>query len=221
MSRATTLTSVAQQLSLSVGISIGAIALELDHARDRRRDHRQRPSGRRSSWSALITLPSLIPFLRLAARRRRRDVGPPPARARPGHRHARARLDQARRGSPWRRGRARPTAARLAGGLTWWTVAKSRFSRASSSPSVPPRKTLATKCAAGLQHRRGEVGRRLAECDGAQMVGLAVAGGRRRHVGEHEVGRRRRAPRGSRPARRRRGNPASGRSTPGIGSMSR
>ena len=29
MSRATTLTSVAQQLSLSVGISVGAVALEL------------------------------------------------------------------------------------------------------------------------------------------------------------------------------------------------
>ena len=51
MSRATTLTSVAQQLSLSVGISVGAIALELTHAAERRRDRGElvpaRPSCRR------------------------------------------------------------------------------------------------------------------------------------------------------------------------------
>ena len=53
MSRATTLTSVAQQLSLSVGISIGAIALETDDAHERRRDRgglvrAGLPAGRRA-----------------------------------------------------------------------------------------------------------------------------------------------------------------------------
>ena len=41
MSRATTLTSVAQQLSLSLGISVGAVTLETDDALHRRRDRRR------------------------------------------------------------------------------------------------------------------------------------------------------------------------------------
>jgi EmrB/QacA subfamily drug resistance transporter len=66
MSRATTLTSVAQQLSLSVGISVGAIALETA----------TRATGGvityASFWPAFllvaaITLSSLLPFRRLAA----------------------------------------------------------------------------------------------------------------------------------------------------------
>jgi MFS family permease len=65
MSRATTLTSVAQQVSLSVGISVGAVALELAT---------QVTGGAitpASFWPAfllvgLITLCSLIPFGRLA-----------------------------------------------------------------------------------------------------------------------------------------------------------
>jgi hypothetical protein len=65
MSRATTLTSVAQQLSLSVGISIGAITLETT----------QRLNGGvidASSFSpaflvvGLLTLASVVPFMRLA-----------------------------------------------------------------------------------------------------------------------------------------------------------
>ncbi|MCR4282510.1 MAG: DHA2 family efflux MFS transporter permease subunit [Bauldia sp.] len=66
MSRATTLTSVGQQLSLSVGISVGAVALELA----------TRTTGGEityaSFWPAfllvgVITLCSLIPFRRLSA----------------------------------------------------------------------------------------------------------------------------------------------------------
>ncbi len=41
MSSATTLTSVAQQISLSVGVSLGAVVLEPLDALDRRRDHRR------------------------------------------------------------------------------------------------------------------------------------------------------------------------------------
>src|SRR5947209_1589266 len=41
--------------------------------------------------------------------------------------------------------------------------------------------------AAGLQHADREVGRRLDEADDPQVVGLAVAHGVGRHVGEHDV----------------------------------
>ena len=43
--------------------------------------------------------------------------------------------------------------------------------------------------AAGLEHGGGEIGGGLAQMHGAQMVGLAVAGGRRRHVGKHYIDR--------------------------------
>ena len=90
MSRATTLTSVAQQLSLSVGISIGAIALELTIAISAAASSRRfLPPGlphRRRARDAVVH-----PFLLLA-----RDAGDdhvrPAARARSGHRDARARL---------------------------------------------------------------------------------------------------------------------------------
>jgi EmrB/QacA subfamily drug resistance transporter len=69
MSRATTLTSVAQQLSLSIGISIGAIAVELTVAAS------GEPIGAQSFVPAFLvvgalTLVSAIPFMLLA-----RDAG--------------------------------------------------------------------------------------------------------------------------------------------------
>ena len=85
MSRATTLTSVAQQLSLSVGISVGAIALELA----------TRTTGDvityASFWPAflvvgVITLLSLVPFAKLAGdagdeMSGRRKIAPDPVTA--------------------------------------------------------------------------------------------------------------------------------------------
>ena len=53
----------------------------------------------------------------------------------------------------------------------------------------PALEDLGDEVAARLQHARGEVRRGLAESGGAEVVGLAMAGGRRRHVGEHDVGR--------------------------------
>ena len=53
MSRATSLVSVAQQLSMSTGIAVGALAVELDHAVFRpRRHHVPRVSRPHSCWSA-------------------------------------------------------------------------------------------------------------------------------------------------------------------------
>jgi Na+(H+)/acetate symporter ActP len=85
MSGATTLTSVAQQLSLSVGISIGAIALELA-------THMTGDAITYASfWPAFlivgaISLASLIPFMRLASdagdeMSGRRKIAPDPVTA--------------------------------------------------------------------------------------------------------------------------------------------
>ena len=54
-------------------------------------------------------------------------------------------IRRAARESPSPAHRARPNRARLAAGLTWRTVAKSRLRRVSSWPSVPPCSTLAMK----------------------------------------------------------------------------
>ena len=48
---------------------------------------------------------------------------------------------------------------------------------------------LGQEGAAGGQHGAGEIGRGFGEADDAQVVGLPVAGGVGRHVGEHHVGR--------------------------------
>jgi hypothetical protein len=71
---------------------------------------------------------------------------------------------------------------------------------------------------AGLQHRQREVGGDFAQMHGAHVVGAAVAGGRRGHVGQHDVGRS--AQRLEQLLRRvrRRENPAWRIVTPGIGS---
>src|SRR5581483_7478209 len=65
MSRATTLTSVAQQLSLSVGISVGAITLELT---TRYGGGAMTIDSFRPAFIvvALLSLVSALPFLRLA-----------------------------------------------------------------------------------------------------------------------------------------------------------
>ena len=84
--------------------------------------------------------------------------------------------------------RARRTRRGCAGGLTCRTVAKARFSRSSSSRSVPPWSTLHRKAPPGDQHLAGELDRRLGQPHDAQMVGAGVAGALRRHVGEHHVG---------------------------------
>ena len=47
---------------------------------------------------------------------------------------------------------------------------------------------LAEKHAAGSEHFAGEKHGGLGQCHDAQMIGLAVAGGVRCHVGEHDVG---------------------------------
>ena len=48
---------------------------------------------------------------------------------------------------------------------------------------------MARKRAAGLEHLAREFRRRLDQRHDLQMVGRAMAGGVRRHVGEHHVGR--------------------------------
>ncbi len=93
MSRATTLASVAQQLSLSVGISVGAITLELA---TRSTGGAIEASSFRPAFILIGTLRPALPRAVPAplAQRRRRDVRPP-AGARRGDRHARAGLVRA------------------------------------------------------------------------------------------------------------------------------
>ncbi len=67
------------------------------------------------------------------------------------------------------------------------TVAKSRFSSASNVASVPPCSTLQTKDAAFGQHLAGELGCGFRQRHDPQVIGLAVAGGIRRHIGKHHV----------------------------------
>ena len=66
---------------------------------------------------------------------------------------------------------------------------KSRFSAASSAPSAPPWNTLATKAPPGLRTVAAKANAVLGQRDDAQMVGRGMAGRRRRHVAEHQVGR--------------------------------
>ena len=53
---------------------------------------------------------------------------------------------------------------------------------------MPPCSTLATKVPPGAQHVAGEVGSRLGKTHDAQVVSARVAGGRCRHVGQHDIG---------------------------------
>ena len=77
---------------------------------------------------------------------------------------------------------------RLAGGLTCATLAKARFSRATSAGLGAAGQHLGDEGAARLQHVHGELRRRLAERHDAQVVGRRMARGGRRHVREHHVG---------------------------------
>ena len=78
---------------------------------------------------------------------------------------------------------------RLAGGLACFTVAKWRFSSATSSASVAARQHLGDKGAARAQDLDRELQSRLDQRHRAQMIGLLVADGVRRHVRQDEVGR--------------------------------
>ena len=69
------------------------------------------------------------------------------------------------------------------------TLAKSRLSRSSRVFSEPALQHLGDEGAARLEHRRGEVERFLGQRHDPQVVSLAVASRRRRHVGEDEVDR--------------------------------
>ncbi len=69
------------------------------------------------------------------------------------------------------------------------TTAKSRLSCASSVGLGAALQHLAEERATGREHLAGEFGGRFGERHDAQMVGLAMAGRVRRHVGEHHVGR--------------------------------
>ena len=100
-------------------------------------------------------------------------------------------------GSRWPPRRARPNPARLAGGLTCLTVANARFSRSSSSRSVPPWNTLQTKAPPGDEHLAGELGRRLGQPHDAQMVGARCGPCPARPC---RRARRRRGPRAAAPA---------------------
>ena len=74
-------------------------------------------------------------------------------------------------------------------GFTWRTVAKSRLSVASSSPSVPPCRPWRRKTPPGASTSTANCAAASASADDAQMVGLVVAGRVGRHVGHHDVGR--------------------------------
>ena len=76
---------------------------------------------------------------------------------------------------------------RLAGGLTCLTVAKSRLSSANKFASVPPCSTLQRKLPPGAEHFARKEGGGFGERHDAQVIGLAMARGVRRHVGEHHV----------------------------------
>ena len=77
----------------------------------------------------------------------------------------------------------------MAGGFTCFTSRNIFFTRASNSPLAPPWKTLPTKTPPGFSDIVGDIERRFEQRDGAQMIGRAMAGGRRGHVGQHDIGR--------------------------------
>ena len=193
MSRATSLVSVAQQLSISAGVAIGALAVDLTL---QWRGHAITAADFQPAFLmiALISACAFFVFVRLPRRRRRARGARRPCRADRGDGAELVSCSRQRRGRMFRRRRsgrafahrgpsggqirapclarptrqacppsrareirspahkARPNSARLAAGLTCFTLAKSRLSAASSALSVPPWITLARNAPPGLQH---------------------------------------------------------------------
>jgi hypothetical protein len=77
---------------------------------------------------------------------------------------------------------------REAGGLTLATFSKRCLSTRLKPASAPPASTLATKVPPGRQHVEGQLCRRLAKGDDAQMVRLLVPRGCRGHVAHDHIG---------------------------------
>ena len=77
---------------------------------------------------------------------------------------------------------------RLAAGFMCFTAAKSRLSAASKFVLGAALQDLRDERAVGREHFLGEFRRRLDQRHDLQVIGLAVAGRIRRHVGEHHIG---------------------------------
>ena len=154
MSRATSLVSVAQQLSISAGVAIGALVVELS----------MKFHGGSAIMAAdfqpaflvvgAIAASSVIVFLTLphdagAAMANREPIAAPDA------------SDQrvgVRAGNPSPADKARQNPHGSPAGFTCFTLAKSRFRSASSVASVPPWITLDEERTTRPQHLAGEFG---------------------------------------------------------------
>ena len=164
------------------------------HASGSVRLGRRRP-GERVPWGTFRSRAACA-GTRLGGDRARTAVGPLPwrvpidPRARWRKRHCAAGMRR-RFGSPAEAGRHHVELAlslRLAGGLACRTVAKSRFSRSSSSLLGAALEHLGDEAAAGRQHLDREVERRLGQAMMRRWSVGGVPGGVRRHVGQHQVG---------------------------------
>ena len=76
----------------------------------------------------------------------------------------------------------------MAGGFTCFTSRKDFLIRASSVAGRAALEHLADKGAAGLERIFRHLQRDLDQRRGAHMIGVAMAGGGRGHVGQHQIG---------------------------------
>ena len=111
-------------------------------------------------------------------------------RSRPPARTADMRQLCGGRETPWRRHRSPPIRRGSPAAWRGARSAKARFSAASSVALGAALEHLGDKGAARRQHGlRAKAKAVLGQRDDAQMVGRGVAGRRRRHVAQHEIGR--------------------------------
>ena len=188
MSRATALVSVGQQLSMSAGVAVGALGGG-DSRSSSTAAARSQPAISRppSWWSAAISAAVGVSSSR--------GCRPTPARKWPtGCRRRPKPSDQrsaaaASAAKPRRQqiklGRIRAARRRL-DVLHAGEVALERGEQRAFGAAL---QHLGEERAARRQHLAGEFGRGLDQRHDLEMIGLAVAGGVRRHVGEHHVGR--------------------------------
>ena len=182
MSRATSLAAVGQQVSLSAGVAIGALTVEMMGR------FKEQPIDRRLGLSGRISRGrgdrrGLDVDLRAPAQERRRGDGRPHAVPERVVRSSRG-LTKAGR-EHVKLGRIRPARRRL-DVLHACEVALEHGEQRSLRAALDH---LGEEASAGFEHLAGEICGGLNQRHDLEMIGRTVTGGVRRHIGQHHVGR--------------------------------
>ena len=186
VSRATSLVSVAQRLSVSTGVAVGAMIVEIA---SNLRGHAELTAGDFSFafFAVALIAVSAHDHLRAHAGRSRRRIGQPPARANATGQAAERSIGSVTksRRQEIKLGGIGPACRRLQVLYAGKALLEPRQQRRLGAAL----QHLGKEAAAGREHLTGELGGCLHQRHDLQLVGLAMAGGIRRHVGEHHIGR--------------------------------